>query len=171
MGMINGLGHNLNEAWSNAIEGKSGISLIDSFDTEHLGTKFAGVVKNFSIAEDILPAKETARYDRFIHFALHSADEAIKHAGLKGQQFYDPTRMGCILGVGIGGLPEIERTMVTMIEKGPKRVSPFFIPAIIPNMTKHLFIDYVERFFNQLVLVFHFVRYRLFSDLFHLFCI
>lgn len=138
MGMINGLGHNLEEVWANALEGKSGVSSIDSFNTENLGTKFAGVVKNFSIAEHILEAKEAPRYDRFIHFALHSAHEAMAHAGLLNSSHYDPTRMGCILGVGIGGLPEIEKTMITMMEKGPKRVSPFFIPAIIPNMTTGL---------------------------------
>lgn len=138
MGMINGLGHNLNEVWANALEGKSGVSAIDSFNTENLGTKFAGVVKNFSIAEHILEAKEAPRYDRFIHFALHSTYEALTHANLLNQTHYDPTRMGCILGVGIGGLPEIEKTMITMMEKGPKRVSPFFIPAIIPNMTTGL---------------------------------
>lgn len=138
MGMINGLGHNLNEVWANALEGKSGVSAIDSFNTENLGTKFAGVVKNFSVAEHILEAKEVPRYDRFIHFALHSTYEALAHANLLNQTHYDPTRMGCILGVGIGGLPEIEKTMITMMEKGPKRVSPFFIPAIIPNMTTGL---------------------------------
>lgn len=138
MGMINGLGHNLNEVWANALEGKSGVSLIDSFNTENLGTKFAGVVKNFEIADHILAAKEAPRYDRFIHFALHSTYEAMTHAGLLNSNHYDPTRMGCIMGVGIGGLPEIEKSMMTMIEKGPKRISPFFIPAIIPNMTTGL---------------------------------
>lgn len=138
MGMINGLGHNLNEVWANALEGKSGVSLIDSFNTENLGTKFAGVVKNFEIADHILAAKEAPRYDRFIHFALHSTYEAMTHAGLLKSSHYDPTRMGCIMGVGIGGLPEIEKTMITMMEKGPKRISPFFIPAIIPNMTTGL---------------------------------
>lgn len=138
MGMINGLGHNLNEVWANALEGKSGVSLIDSFNTENLGTKFAGVVKNFEIADHILAAKEAPRYDRFIHFALHSTYEAMTHAGLLKSNHYDPTRMGCIMGVGIGGLPEIEKSMMTMIEKGPKRISPFFIPAIIPNMTTGL---------------------------------
>ncbi len=138
MGMINGLGHSLNEVWANALEGKSGVSLIDSFNTELLGTKFAGVVKNFTIADHILEAKEQSRYDRFIHFALHSTHEALTHANLLGSNHYDPTRMGCILGVGIGGLPEIERSMMTMVEKGPKRISPFFIPSIIPNMTTGL---------------------------------
>ncbi len=135
MGMINGLGHNLKDVWANAIEGKSGVSLVEQIDTELLTTKFAGEVKNFELAADILDAKEAAKYDRFIHFAMHSTHEALKDAGLLVENRpYEMDRMGCILGVGIGGFPEIERTAKTMFEKGPRRVSPFFIPAIIPNM-------------------------------------
>lgn len=142
MGMINGLGHGLNEVWSNAIEGKSGISLIENYNTEQLATKIAGEVKNFTIAPHILDEKEASRYDRFIHFAVHSSYEALNHAGLltdhNNNHKYDPHKMGCILGVGIGGFPEIEKTAAVMFDKGPRRVSPFFIPAIIPNMTSGL---------------------------------
>ena len=134
MGMINGLGHNLKEVWANALEGKSGVSLIEQMDTELLTTKFAGEVKNFELSADILDAKEAAKYDRFIHFAMHSTHEALSDAGLLEDRPYDMHRMGCILGVGIGGFPEIEKTAKTMFDKGPRRVSPFFIPAIIPNM-------------------------------------
>jgi len=138
MGMINGLGHNLSEVWSNAIEGKSGVSSIEQCNTELLTTKFAGEVKNFTLATDILDEKEAAKYDRFIHFAMHSTDEALKDAGLHSNAPYEMHRMGCILGVGIGGFPEIEETARTMFDKGPRRVSPFFIPAIIPNMPSGL---------------------------------
>lgn len=138
MGMINGLGHNLKEVWGNAIEGKSGVSKIEQMDATLLGTQIAGEVKNFSIAEDILSAKEAPRYDRFIHFAMHSTNEALAHAGLLDNQAYPKHKMGCIVGVGIGGFPEIESTAHTLFDKGPKRVSPFFIPAIIPNMTSGL---------------------------------
>ncbi|RPJ71441.1 MAG: beta-ketoacyl-[acyl-carrier-protein] synthase II, partial [Alphaproteobacteria bacterium] len=142
MGMITGLGHSLSETWNNAIEGKSGVSLIEQADTEQMLTKIAGEVKNFTIADHILDPKEHARYDRFIHFALHSAYEALDDAGLiTNQQMnntYEPHRMGSILGVGIGGFPEIERTANIIFTKGPKRVSPFFIPAVIPNMTTGL---------------------------------
>lgn len=134
MGMINGLGHNLKEVWSNALEGKSGVSLIEQVNTELLTTKFAGEVKSFTLATDILDEKEAGKYDRFIHFAMHSTHEALKDAGLLENRPYEMHRMGCILGVGIGGFPEIESTAKTMFEKGPRRVSPFFIPAIIPNM-------------------------------------
>jgi 3-oxoacyl-[acyl-carrier-protein] synthase II len=142
MGMINGLGHSLNEVWQNAIEGKPGITLIENIDTELLGTKIAGEVKNFKIAPHVLEEKEASRYDRFIHFSLHSTYEALNHAGLLNEHKinapYEAHKMGCIMGVGIGGMPEIENTAKTMFEKGPRRVSPFFIPAIIPNMTSGL---------------------------------
>ena len=138
MGMINGLGHNLKEVWTNALEGKSGVSLIEEIDTELLTTKFAGEVKNFKLSTDILDEKEAAKYDRFIHFALHSTDEALRDANLLDNRPYAMERIGCILGVGIGGFPEIERTAKTMFEKGPRRVSPFFIPSIIPNMPSGL---------------------------------
>lgn len=138
MGMINGLGHTLNEVWGNAIEGKSGVSKIEQMDASLLGTQIAGEVKNFTIAEDVLSAKEAPRYDRFIHFAMHSTNEALKHAGLLDNDVYPKHKMGCIVGVGIGGFPEIESTAHTLFDKGPKRVSPFFIPAIIPNMTSGL---------------------------------
>src|ERR1700741_1599278 len=89
MGMINGLGHNLKDVWTNAVEGKSGVSLVEQIDTELLTTKFAGEVKNFELATDILDAKEAAKYDRFIHFAMHSTHEALKDAGLLENRPYD----------------------------------------------------------------------------------
>lgn len=142
MGAVTGLGHTLKDNWSNALEGKSGVSLIEQADTEQMLTKIAGEVKNFHLAEHILEAKEAPRYDRFIHFAMHSAYEALNDAGLitdhQINNTYDPHRMGSIMGVGIGGFPEIERTAQLLVTKGPKRVSPFFIPAVIPNMTTGL---------------------------------
>lgn len=142
MGMISGLGHSLNETWGNAIEGKSGVSLIENADTTDMLTKIAGEVKNFTIADHIIEPKEAPRYDRFIHFAMHSTYEALNDAGLLTNHqlntSYDPHRIGSILGVGIGGFPEIEKTAKILFEKGPKRVSPFFIPAVIPNMTTGL---------------------------------
>ncbi|MFA6236494.1 MAG: beta-ketoacyl-ACP synthase II [Bacteriovorax sp.] len=142
MGMITGLGHTLEENWKNATAGKSGVSLIEQADTEQMLTKIAGEVKNFTIADHIMDPKEHARYDRFIHFAMHSAYEALNDAGLitnnEMNKTYDSHRMGAIMGVGIGGFPEIERTAHVLFDKGPKRVSPFFIPAVIPNMATGL---------------------------------
>src|SRR4051812_45480469 len=82
MGMITGLGHSLKDNWTNAIEGKSGVSLIEQAPTSQMLTKIAGEVKNFTIADHIMDPKEHARYDRFIHFAMHSAYEALNDAGL-----------------------------------------------------------------------------------------
>jgi 3-oxoacyl-[acyl-carrier-protein] synthase II len=140
MGITCGLGHNLKEVWSNALEGKPGISLIEQLDTESLAVKIAGEVKNFKLSDDLLPEKEHARYDRFIHLGLHSTAEALKHAGLSKDDWkgYDADRVGCILGVGMGGFPIIESQHTTYMDKGPRRVSPFFIPSIIPNMASGL---------------------------------
>jgi 3-oxoacyl-[acyl-carrier-protein] synthase II len=142
MGMITGLGHSLNETWKNSIEGKSGVSLIEQADTEQMLTKIGGEVKHFTIADHIIEPKEAPRYDRFIHFAMHSAFEALNDAGLltnnENNHTYEAHRMGSIMGVGIGGFPEIEKTAHLLFEKGPKRVSPFFIPAVIPNMSTGL---------------------------------
>ncbi len=140
MGITCGLGHNLKEVWNNIVEGKPGISLIEQINTENLAVKIAGEVKNFQLSNDLLPEKEHARYDRFIHFGLHCTDEALRNAGLSKEDWkgYDENRVGCILGVGMGGFPVIESQHTTYMEKGPRRVSPFFIPSIIPNMASGL---------------------------------
>lgn len=128
-----GLGNNLDEVWNSLIQGKSGISSIEDIDPKMWPVQFAGLVKNFQISEEILDVKEQKRFDTFIHYALHCADEAIKKSGLL-EAGYSPTMMGSILGTGLGGFPIIEETTKTYFEKGPRRVSPFFIPAFIPNM-------------------------------------
>lgn len=140
MGIACGLGHNLKEVWANVLEGKPGISLIEQINTEHLSVKIAGEIKNFQLSDDILPEKEHARYDRFIHLGLHSTQEALTHAGLSKDdwQGYAPEKVGCVLGVGMGGFPFIEAQHKVYMEKGPRRISPFFIPSIIPNMASGL---------------------------------
>lgn len=137
LGALCGLGKSTKEVWSNALEGKSGISNIEQLDTTDLAVKFAGEVKDFQLNESILPEKEARRYDRFIHFALHSSAEAYDDAGIANAG-YDMDKVGAILGVGMGGFPEIERSHTTFTERGPRRVSPFFIPSIIPNLTTGL---------------------------------
>ena len=130
---ICGLGNNLEQVWKNAIAGKSGISKIENIDPKMWPVQIGGVVRDFEISEELLPAKEQARFDTFIHYALHSADEAIKHSKLL-EAGYDPYMTGSVLGVGLGGFPFIEKTHATYLEKGPRRVSPFFVPSFIPNM-------------------------------------
>lgn len=140
MGITCGLGNDLKEVWSNAMEGKPGISHIEQIDTENLAVKIAGEVKNFKLSDDILPEKEHSRYDRFIHLGLHCTDAAIRDAGFTPKNWgsYAPEKVGCILGVGMGGFPFIEGQHRMYLERGPRRVSPFFIPSIIPNMASGL---------------------------------
>lgn len=137
IGMINSLGHDVKTVWGKLIEGQSGISLIENIPTEDLTVKICGEVKNFELAEEILPFKESKRYDRFLNLGLHAANEAINDSNLL-EAGYDKHRIGSILGVGMGGIPEIERSGQVYLEKGPRRISPFFIPAIIPNMASGL---------------------------------
>jgi 3-oxoacyl-[acyl-carrier-protein] synthase II len=138
MGAMCGLGHNLTDVWDGVIQGRSGVSNIEQFNTENLAVKFAGEVKGFKLSEDLLSAKEADRYDRFLHFGLHSSKEALMDAGLFENNNYDPYRCGTLIGVGMGGFPYIEKQHKTLLDKGPRRVSPFFIPSIIPNMAPGL---------------------------------
>lgn len=138
MGTIcGGLGQNLSEVWTNLLQAKSGISKVERINTEKLTTKIAGEVKNFTIAEDLLAPKEAHRFDLFNQYALHATQEAYKMSGL-ADAGYNAEKLGCILGVGIGGLSHIEQGHKTLIEKGPRRVSPFLLPSIISNMAAGL---------------------------------
>lgn len=130
---ICGLGNSMDEVWTNLIAGKSGISAINDVNEDMWPVRIAGQVQNFKIKDEILEPKEQNRFDRFIHFALHCTDEAIKTADLLSAG-YDPYRIGCIMGVGMGGFPFIEEGHLTYVNKGPRRVSPFFVPSFIGNM-------------------------------------
>lgn len=130
---ICGLGNSMDEVWKNIIAGKTGISTIEDIDPAMWPVQFAGQVKDFTISEELLDKKEQPRFDRFIHFALHCADEAIQNSGLLNAG-YEPVMIGSILGTGLGGFPVIEKTQSIYENKGPRRVSPFFIPSFIPNM-------------------------------------
>ena len=133
LGALTPLGENLAATWENIIIGRPGVSLIENIDTTPLSVKIAGEIKNFKLSEDLLDYKEAPRFDKFIHYALHSAKEAIHSSGLL-EAGYNAERMGCIMGIGMGGFPFIEATDKLFLEKGARRVSPFFIPAVIPNM-------------------------------------
>ena len=136
MGTICSLGHSLNEVWSNIIEGRPGISFIDNkfASVDKLPVKIAGQVNNFQIAEDLFSEKEVSRYDQFVVFALHSAHEALTQAKLIENSPYPSEKIGSIIGVGMGGMPLTEKNHSAFLERGYRRVSPFYIPAIIPNM-------------------------------------
>ncbi|MBY0517400.1 MAG: beta-ketoacyl-ACP synthase II [Bacteriovoracaceae bacterium] len=137
IGAICGLGNSLDEVWANAIAGKPGISTIERQDTTNWPVTFAGEVKNFKLSEDLMPLKEQDRFDLFNQYGLHAGHEAIKQAGLL-EAGYESTKIGVILGTGLGGFPHIEMHHKTFLEKGARRVSPFFIPSVIPNMTPGL---------------------------------
>lgn len=136
LGCVSPVGNTVAESWANLLEGKSGIDTVTSFDTSALAVKFAGQVKGFNVA-DYMPEKEARHMDRFIHLGLAAADQAIKDAGLPSGDQLDPelaTRIGVNIGSGIGGLPMIEETHSEMVNRGPRRISPFFVPASIINM-------------------------------------
>ena len=139
LGAVAPSGLHSKEIWENMLAGKSGVGSIEQCDTSELTVKFAGEVKNFRLSEDILPLKEQSRFDRFTLFAVKAAHEAFEMAQLEeSQDIYPSHKMGCIFGVGMGGFPCIEKNYKTLFGKGPRRVSPFFIPSIIPNMSSGL---------------------------------
>lgn len=137
MSAMCGLGHDLETVWNNIVAGKPGISAIESIDVSEMAVKIAGEVKDFKLSPEILEEREQPRYDKFLHYTLHTGVQVYRDAGLD-KQIYQNHEIGCILGVGMGGFPEIERTHSTFLEKGARRVSPFFIPGIIPNMSSGL---------------------------------
>jgi 3-oxoacyl-[acyl-carrier-protein] synthase II len=126
----NGIG--VEEAWKNTCEGKSGIGLITRFDTSSFQTKIAGEVKGFN-PEEYLDRKEIRRMDLFIQYAVAASKMAVDDAGL---EIKDPNsdRVGVIIGTGLGGLPTIEEYHKVLLEKGPSKITPFFIPKLIANM-------------------------------------
>jgi len=131
MGMISPVGNKVPDAWSNIINGNSGVSVITKFDTKDFETKFAATV-NF-IAEDYLDKKEIRRVDEFIQFGLIASDECVIDSGLN-LEVEDLNRIGVSIGSGIGGLGTIEENKLVLDNKGPKKISPFFVPGAISNM-------------------------------------
>jgi 3-oxoacyl-[acyl-carrier-protein] synthase II len=145
LGLVTPVGNTVDESWTNLIAGKSGIANITKFDASAMATKFAGEVKGFSI-EEYISAKEARHMDTFIHYGLAASMQAVRDAGLPTGDALTPEqaeRIGCLVGSGIGGLPLIEETHKDYTEKGPRRISPFFVPASIINMISgHVSIQY-----------------------------
>ncbi len=134
IGIVSPLGNNTADTWRGLTEGRSGVARITHFDCSAFSSQIAGEVKNFDpeLLTDI-EKKDLKRYDRFSLFAMAAAKEAYNESGLQ-EGTYDPTKMGCILGVGIGGLQTLEDNKEELLAKGPRRVSPFVIPAMISNL-------------------------------------
>jgi len=145
LGCIAPVGNTVAECWTHLLAGQSGIDTIQSFDASSFACKFAGEVKGFDVTQYI-SEKEARHMDRFIHFGLAAAMQAVQDSGLKTNDALSPdeaTRIGCNIGSGIGGLPLIEHMHDELVNRGPRRVSPFFVPASIINMISgHVSIKY-----------------------------
>lgn len=136
LGCVSPVGNTVTEAWANVLEGRSGISAITKFDASAFSCKIAGEVKNLSL-EPYINAKDARTMDTFIHYGVVAAAQAVADAGLPVNDALDDdlaSRIGCIIGSGIGGLPLIESMRDEFLSRGPRRISPFFVPASIINM-------------------------------------
>jgi 3-oxoacyl-[acyl-carrier-protein] synthase II len=136
LGCVSPVGNTVADTWSALLAGQSGIDHIKSFDPSPFSCKFAGEVKGFDIAT-LIPEKEARHMDRFIHLGMAAAIEAVLDSGLRTGDALseeEATRIGCNIGSGIGGLPMIEQTHTEYVNRGARRISPFFIPASIINM-------------------------------------
>jgi 3-oxoacyl-[acyl-carrier-protein] synthase II len=136
LGCISPVGNTVADAWANLIAGRSGIAAITKFDASNMACRIAGEVKGFEL-ESYMSAKEARTMDTFIHYGIAAAHQAVMDSGLPTGEALDEeaaTRIGCIIGSGIGGLPLIEETHSELVNRGPRRISPFFVPASIINM-------------------------------------
>lgn len=141
LGCVSPVGNTVSQAWNAVLEGRSGIATITRFDPAAFSTRFAGEVKNFNV-EEYMPAKEARHMDTFIHFGMAGGIQAMQDSGLVVTE-QNADRIGVIVGSGIGGLPLIEETHSELVSRGPRRISPFFVPASIINMISgHLSIKY-----------------------------
>ena len=145
LGLVSPVGNSVAEGWANLLAGRSGIANITKFDAAAFACRFAGEVKGFNI-EDYIPGKEARHMDTFIHYGMAAAMQAVRDAGLStGEALSEDAaeRIGCMVGSGIGGLPMIEETDGEYRARGPRRISPFFVPASIINMISgHISIKY-----------------------------
>jgi 3-oxoacyl-[acyl-carrier-protein] synthase II len=141
LGCVAPVGNTVSTAWDALIAGQSGIATITKFDASPFSTHFAGEVKGFNV-EDYMPGKEARHMDTFIHYGMAAGIQAMQDSGLEVTDA-NAERIGVIVGSGIGGLPMIEETHAELTNRGPRRISPFFVPASIINMISgHLSIKY-----------------------------
>ena len=136
LGLISPVGNSVDEGWQNLLAGRSGIANITRFDASAFACRFAGEVKGFKV-EDWFSAKDARHMDTFIHYGLAASIQAIRDAGLPTNEQLggdEAERIGCLVSSGIGGLPLIEETKAELMARGPRRVTPFFVPASIINM-------------------------------------
>ncbi len=145
LGLISPVGNSVAEGWANLVGGRSGIATVTKFDASAFACRFAGEVKGFKV-EDYFPAKEARHMDTFIHYGMAASIQAVRDAGLSSGDDLsedEAERIGVMVGSGIGGLPMIEQTQDEYRSRGPRRISPFFVPASIINMISgHVSIHY-----------------------------
>ncbi len=141
MGLLSPVGNSVSEAWPNLLAGQSGIENIEHFDTEQFSTRFAGLVKDFDVSEYI-SKKDARKMDDFIQYGIAAGIQALKDSGLEVTEA-NAHRIGAAIGSGIGGLTLIEQNHSNLMQSGPRKVSPFFVPSTIINMVAgHLSIIY-----------------------------
>lgn len=133
MGMLSPLGNDVVSSWDAVLKGKSGITGIDRFDTTGYSTRISGAVRNLDL-ETYLSVKDARKLDAFIHYGLIAAQQAVESSGLGEFSELDKERVGVAIGSGIGGLEFIEKNIINMEKSGPRKVSPFFVPASVINM-------------------------------------
>lgn len=144
LGMLSPVGNTVESTWNALLAGQSGISLIDHFDTTAYATKFAGLVKNFN-SEDFISRKDARKMDAFIQYGIAAGMQAMQDAGLDITEA-NASRIGAAIGSGIGGLGLIEENHSSLVNGGPRKISPFFVPSTIVNMIAgHLTIMYGMR--------------------------
>ena len=132
LGIVSPVGNDVQTAWGNILAGRSGIGPVTRFDASVLNSQIAGEVKDFDIT-DYIPAKEARQMDTFIHYGVAAGIQAWRDSGLDiGLE--DADRVGTIIGSGIGGLPRIEETQAEFLQRGARRISPFFVPASLINL-------------------------------------
>jgi 3-oxoacyl-[acyl-carrier-protein] synthase II len=132
LGVVSPVGNDVPSSWEALLAGRSGIGPITRFDASGLGCRIAGEVRNFDLGAYMSP-KEARRMDTFIHFGIAASVQAIKDSGIEVTDA-NRDRIGCVIGSGIGGLPMIEDNHTELLNRGPRRVSPFLIPGSIINM-------------------------------------
>ncbi|MDO6705749.1 beta-ketoacyl-ACP synthase II [Photobacterium sp. 1_MG-2023] len=141
MGMLSPVGNTVESSWKALLAGQSGISNIEHFDTTDFATRFAGMVKDFN-CEDYMSKKDARKMDLFIQYGVAAGIQALKDSGIEVSED-NASRFGVAIGSGIGGLGLIEQNHQAMLEKGPRKISPFFVPSTIVNMIAgHLSIMY-----------------------------
>lgn len=132
MGMVTSLGHTVESTWSAILAGKSGVATIDAFDPSEFSTTFSASVRDLSV-DQYLPSKDSRKMDVFVQYGMVAGIQAFEDSGFVVTEG-NAHRVGCAVGSGIGGIGEIEKNSLLVAEKGPRRISPFFVPGSIINM-------------------------------------